>query len=794
MMTHYSDPSAFQTGSRADETARFVALSRAALLWERLWPALWPASGIAGLFFAAALLDLFAPLPWSFHALILSGAITGIGLALYFGLRDLHIPTWIEGARRLERGSGFAHRPISEANDKMAAGLGDRRAEELWKLHLAQRLAGIGQFRIAVPAPGLAKRDPRAVRFVVLLILVASLIVASSDWSRRLWAGLTDTSGGAVSLVDAWIDPPPYTGLAPIYLTDGIAIAVPAGSTLNLRVHGAGHTPGLALDSLTDSDNGFAGANGEYSATWTVRNDAHVRVRSGGRAIGDWSITAIADKPPRIAFAGPPGKTEHAALKLSYKASDDYGVTAIRAIIRPHGRQGAALIVDLPLAGTSEKSVSETTFRDLTAHPYAGLNVDIVLQATDGAGQTASTKPVSYKLPARIFTNPLSRALIEQRQTLATSTTPQDRSRVVHMLDALTIAPQLFYPNASGVYTGIRAARWALANAKRGEEIDHVEELLWQIAVGLERGGLLSAAEELRRIQAMLAQALAQGAPQDVIDELLQRYNEAMQRYMQALAANPQEAQGAPPPDAKVLSQTDLQTLLKAIQQLAQSGDRAHAQQLLALLQSLLENLRLSGSGSGGNGLAGAPQNKALRDAIQGLGDLMGKQRGLLDKTFRGQQGEAVKPGELQKEQGDIKNQLNTILKGLGDQKLPPPADLGRAGHSMGQSQQELGTNDLPGSAVDQKNALDAMRSAATDLANKLMKQMGQDQGKQGDEDPLGRKEGASGSQFGGNVKVPTQSELQRARNILQELRRRAGERGRPQQELDYIDRLLKLF
>ena len=86
------------------------------------------------------------------------------------------------------------------------------------------------------------------------------------------------------------------------------------------------------------------------------------------------------------------------------------------------------------------------------------------------------------------------------------------------------------------------------------------------------------------------------------------------------------------------------------------------------------------------------------------------------------------------------------------------------------------------------------MRSAATDLANKLMKQMGQDQDKQGDEDPLGRKQGANGSQFGGNVKVPTQSELQRARNILLELRRRAGERGRPQQELDYIDRLLKQF
>jgi uncharacterized protein (TIGR02302 family) len=791
MMTRYLAPNEFPTGSRTEEAARYVAVSRAALLWERVWPSLWPASGIAGLFAAAALFDLFAPLPWALHALILATTLTGLGLALYFGLRELKLPSWIDGARRLERDSNFTHRPISEANDRMAVGLGDAWAEELWNLHLVQRLAGIGRFRVVWPTPGLSARDPRHLRFAVVALLAAALVVAGSDWGRRLWASLNDSSASTLSTVDAWIDPPPYTGLPPIYLSKGMAIAVPAGSTLNLRVHGAGHTPGLSFDALGDSENGFFGANGEYSATLTVRNDEHVRVRSSGRAIGDWSIAAIADKPPSIAFTAPPGRTEHAALKLSFKASDDYGVVGVRAVIRPHAKHGAPLIVDLPLAGTSEKTLSETTFRDLTAHPYAGLNVDIVLEATDGAGQKTLTKPVQYRLPERVFTNPLARALIELRQTLAISASPQDHSRVVRVLDALTIAPQIFYANAIGTYTGLRAARWALANAKRHEEIEHVENLFWQIAVGLERGGLLSAAEDLRRLQALLTQALAQGAPQSVIDELLRRYNEAMQRYMQALAANPQESPGPPPAAARVLSQNDLDNLLKAIQQLAQSGDRAQAQQLLALLQSLLENLRIGGSGAGGD--ANNPQNKALSDAIRGLSDLMGRQRGLLDRTFRGQQGEPVKPNDLQKQQGDLQNQLGAILKGLGTQKIPAPGDLGRAGRSMEQSGRDLGSSDLPGSSVDQKNALDAMRNAATALENQLMKQM-KEQGRDGEEDPLGRKEGANGNPFGGDVKVPTQSELQRARGILLELRRRAGERGRPQQELDYIDRLLKQF
>ena len=55
--------------------------------------------------------------------------------------------------------------------------------------------------------------------------------------------------------------------------------------------------------------------------------------------------------------------------------------------------------------------------------------------------------------------------------------------------------------------------------------------------------------------------------------------------------------------------------------------------------------------------------------------------------------------------------------------------------------------------------------------------------------DPLGRAQGVEGG-----VKLPDASDLKRARGILLELRRRAGERGRPKEELDYIDRLLKQF
>jgi hypothetical protein len=64
----------------------------------------------------------------------------------------------------------------------------------------------------------------------------------------------------------------------------------------------------------------------------------------------------------------------------------------------------------------------------------------------------------------------------------------------------------------------------------------------------------------------------------------------------------------------------------------------------------------------------------------------------------------------------------------------------------------------------------------------------------QQDTDPLGRP--MRGRDYGDDitVKVPGEIDAQRARRILEELRKRFGEGFRPQLELDYIERLLKDF
>jgi hypothetical protein len=89
-----------------------------------------------------------------------------------------------------------------------------------------------------------------------------------------------------------------------------------------------------------------------------------------------------------------------------------------------------------------------------------------------------------------------------------------------------------------------------------------------------------------------------------------------------------------------------------------------------------------------------------------------------------------------------------------------------------------------------------------------MMKQMGQGNDREdgvgppngrqprrnADRDPLGRERPGNGSYDDGDVKIPEQADVQKSREILDELRRRAGERFRPTIERDYIDRLLKRF
>jgi uncharacterized protein (TIGR02302 family) len=686
----------------------------------------------------------------------------------------------------------------------------------------------------------------------VLVAAIASFIAAGGERWQRIAAAF-DWRGVVVPAnfrVDAWVAPPAYTAKPPIILP-GIhpgetAAAIPANGPFSVPVNSVlvVRSTGKLKFELSTSG-GLAAAKdevrppaGSEEHRFTIAGTGAVTLRGAGENLV-WPFNAIADKPPVIALNKDPEQQSRGSLLLSYRLEDDYGVAEAQATFArkddaDNGRATHPLFgppdfaLVLPQART--RNGTGQTIKDLTDHPWAGADVVMTLIARDDGGNEGKSEPFAFRLPERIFTKPLARALIEQRRNLALDA--EDRLRVITALDALAMAPDRFTPEA-GTYLGLRSIYWALVRAKSDDDLREVVKRLWQMAVGIEDGDVSNAQEALRNAQNALQQALDRGASDQEIKALMDQLRAAMDRFMQALAEqlkNNRELARPLSPNTRVLSSRDLQNMLDRLENLARNGAKDAARQLLQQLQEMMENLQM-----------GMPDmndgDEDMMSALDELGDMIRQQQNLRDRTFQQGQSERQRGqregrsgqqqqqpdgnsfGELRQNQQGLRDRLNKLhdeLKNRGfgqnDQNQPGQGQgqeqldqLGRAGEAMGDAAGNLGEGDADGAVDSQGRAIDALRKGAQGLAQSMQQQMGRGPGPgrpgrfgqsraQQETDPLGRP--LRGRDYGDDttVRVPGEIDVQRARRIIEELRRRFGDFARPQEELEYIERLLKNY
>src|SRR5262249_37602300 len=145
-----------------------------------------------------------------------------------------------------------------------------------------------------------------------------------------------------------------------------------------------------------------------------------------------------------------------AALRIDYQASDDYGVEAVKLLIRRDGgNPKEAIELEAPLPGLHLKEAKATSYHDLSPHPWAELLVEIRLLPFDAIGPTREIEPVRMKLPERTFNHPVARAIVDQRKELVTD--PGSRLAVADTLGDLREWPQL-YRDDTIVFLGLRLA------------------------------------------------------------------------------------------------------------------------------------------------------------------------------------------------------------------------------------------------------------------------------------------------------------------------------------------------
>ncbi len=805
-----SERGAMEKGAQGTLVRRLV-LARAALLWERAWPSLWPACGVVGLFLTLALLDVWRLLSGWTHVSALALFAAALAYALWRPLRGFAWPTRDEARRRLERRNGLHHRPLTLLQDRLASDPRDAGARLLWRTERGRAAAALRRLRVGIPEPNLARHDPLGLRAALGLLLVVGFAASGFEWPSRLARALTPdftVSSAVPAELDAWISPPKYTRVAPMLLAAGSAdqvLNVPAGSELLARVHGGRGVPTLRLDG---KETAFDRVDERtHRIKVTIDKGTSLEVVQGGAELGAWPLEVVPDRPPRVSFAAPPSRTVRAALRVDYEAADDYGLASLTLRLHRAG-SGQSLELDLPMPGVGPRRVNESSFHDLTPHPWAGLPVILELAARDGMAQEGLSERLEMVLPERIFNHPVARAIIEQRKALTVD--PSQGERVAKALDALSARPAHFFDDVI-VYLALRSAHFRLVYDRGEGAIAQVQELLWDTALRIEDGSLSLAERELRAIQQKLMAALAAEAPDAEIERLMDALEEALDNFLRALAeqARQQAARGeleALDPNAVLLENQDLLGLLDQAREMSRAGARGAARELLAQLQRMLENLR-AGMMMG----AQEPGTDRFGRALRDLGELMRRQQGLLDETFRDSRraGDNPDPGAGQPgmamRQEALRRGLGDIMRFLGEGEDGIPDALGWAERSMLDARRALEQGRTRNAVTSQTRALAELRSGARTLVEEMverLRSLGEGMGalgrlRPGNRDPLGRPLPGSewqGAVGGGRVKIPDKAELRKAREILDELYRRAGQRDRPEPELDYIDRLLRRF
>jgi uncharacterized protein (TIGR02302 family) len=833
--------------------ARALQRARSSLLWERLWPALATLATVLGLFLALSWAGLWLALPPIAHAIVFFVFAIVIGVAAV-PLILLRVPSAHDGLRRLDRNSGETHRPATAVADEMAANQNDPVAQALWRAHVERALMSARRLKAGWPQPKLALRDPMALRALVLILAVASFFAAGGERWKRITAAF-DWSGVVAPAnfrIDAWVTPPVYTGRAPVMLP-GLhpggtaqtmaAVSVPAGSQLVVRSTGNVRFTIVRKGGLDDAPAEARAAlpAGSEEHRFVIKSDGAAVLHGVGSSDLAWNFTAIPDRAPTIDLIKDPERPARGSLRLDYKMDDDYGVVEAHAEFAlkdadADGEKSAHPLYDRPefpltLPQARTRSGAAQTTRDLSAHPWAGATVTVTLVARDEAGNEGRSEPTEFQLPQRIFVKPVARALIEQRRILALDA--ETKPLVLTALDALTIAPERF-TRETAVYLGLRSIYFDLDHAKSDDQLREVVARMWDMATQLEDGNVSQAELALRQAQDQLRQALERGASDEELKKLMDQLRAAMDKYLQALAEemkkNPQQLARPLDRNTRMVSPQDLKSMLDRLENLARSGNKEAARKLLEELQSMMENLQTARPGAQYD-----EGDDDMMSALDELGDMIRKQQQLRDKTFkqgqdmrrdrqRQQQGPGKQQfGDLRQDQQGLRDRLNKLLEQLRQRGLGNPGQqqgqdqkgqgqgegdmdqLGNAGEAMGEAEGELGQGDADSAVDSQGRALEAMRKGAQGMAQSMQQQMGMGPGPgqpgrngrtraQQDTDPLGRP--MRGREYGDDVtvKVPGEIDAQRARRILEELRKRFGESARPQLELDYIERLLKDF
>lgn len=495
---------------------------------------------------------------------------------------------------------------------------------------------------------------------------------------------------------------------------------------------------------------------------------------------------------------------------------------------------------------------------DFTWHSWAGLPVSLTFTAIDDIGQSATLDEINIILPEREFKHPMAQSLIAMRKRLAWDYNDSFFDIADNLETLLTAPDYFQNNKGIFLSIRAASSRLRYSNplpkAERIKAAQSVIDLLWHAAITIEDGDLSMAMRELRDAQRALENAMRNpDTDKDEIARLMDNLRNKMSNYFAEMQREMQKRQqdGKDNPQfsaedfSQIISPDMLSKIMQDIEAALRAGDTQKAQDLMSKMQRMMEMMDPSK-------MAQLPMDmQVMKEGVNELQELIEQQEFLLDKTGQYIKGmndhawkkdikpldipsiqkmledfgiegtlptpqkdkikpeESINPDDKSKPSlSDFKTDQEALRYILGQLMLDVAEHVGEIPESMGLAEQEMrGSenelgNEAPRKASEhQELAIKYLKESQKQLSEQFRQRMQQMIGisMSGSQrlDPLGRPMGdedPNGQNAGSDVKVPDEVQKKRVDEILRMLRERSGDRSRPDEELDYLRRLLRQF
>ena len=454
---------------------------------------------------------------------------------------------------------------------------------------------------------------------------------------------------GPAGNLQAWISPPAFTGLAPIFLHAGTGetARVPEGSVLTASLTGSAATPHLTGGRRKPAHFASLG-DGSFQLAETLDRSGPIRLRQGGHLVASWNVTVTPVGVPDVSWSANPGPS-HGGWRtaLPWRVAYPYGVAAVTAELRPEGVPDAPpIIVPIPVEGDPHAASGLET-PDLSASPFAGSPVAATLVARDTRGGTGHSDTRHFTLPARPFHNPLARAVVDIRRRLALH--PDDHATAAADLEALGGVPHVFdHAGASGTFLNLEAVAALLRTRPDRAANAEAEDRLWELALLLEDAShegaaaarsmlaMRSAREALDQQLRHMGELGPRGQTPAAQSELARRVEalkRAIQQRMRELMAQALRQGTVLPPEAAAKGRDALSKMMQHLDDATRSGHPQDAAKALSSMEDMLDRMRPATPDEVRQALASMEAGQQAAKQMQALGDMVKREGQLLDQA-----------------------------------------------------------------------------------------------------------------------------------------------------------------